>query len=555
MNQSCYYDEEEQDESLCLPFQEMQHGVSFDLTPNNRVTPNGDQGTQRIILAEKEIPLEFDGRKLFLNIRRPSNEELELLPSYELTSPNEFIPDASNDVTTRRTVNQNIQHQYPGKLTLEEWRNRLALAPEEVVKKTFEATTQMAMSVEAESRDIPRRHYISRFPFLKEKRVNDIFHTDTFFPSVNTNKGETCSQLFIGQATDYMSVYPLKSESHNHTALQDFGRSVGIPSGIKSDNARSEKGQKWVEWCRKYCVSQSFTEPKSPWQNYAKQGIGNLGRMVKRYMRKFQVPLSRHGWCQLWCKDVRNHLASRKLNWRTPTERLTGDTPDISMFRFHFWEPIEFYDHTVKQPTDGWTPGRFLGIAWESGDAMTYYIEPDTSLTNYRNMILIHSTVRSKKHQLAPASSPPPSGETHTDTDLSFGNEGGNDDDDATIPIQPSNNTGNNNGIHVTNNNDPPDLAPDDAAIADEQVVNHIHPNDDGMDFEKFTGYHWDNGTLILEITLLSGKQFDAPFTLIKKDRPVELAKFIEKEVVEPKRGGYYEKWAKGILKHSGCTI
>ena len=340
MNQACYYDEEEQDESLCLPFQAMQHGVSFDLTPLNCSTPDGNQGTQRIIMADREIPLEFDGRKMFLNIRRPSDDEMELLPSYELTSSNEFVPDSMDEVRNRRKMNEQVPSKYPGNLSLDEWRDRLALAPEEVVKKTLDATTQMAMSVEAENRDIPRRHYISRFPFLKEKRINDVFHTDTFFPSVKTNKGETCSQLFIGQKTDYMSVYPLKTESHNRTALQDFGRTIRIPSGIKSDNAKSETGEKWTDWCRKYCVDQSFTEPKSPWQNYAEQGIGDLGRMVKRCMRKFKVPLSRHGWCQLWCKDVRNHLASRKLNWRTPTERLTGDTPDISVFRFHFWEPI-----------------------------------------------------------------------------------------------------------------------------------------------------------------------------------------------------------------------
>ena len=85
--------------------------------------------------------------------------------------------------------------------------------------------------------------------------------------------------------------------------------------------------------------------------------------------------------------------------------------------------------------------------------------------------------------------------------------------------------------------------------------MNHIHPNDDGMDFDKFSGYHWDDGNLILKITLQSGKQFEASFTLIKKDRPIELAKYIRKEVVETKRGGYYEKWAKGILKHSDRTI
>ena len=39
-------------------------------------------------------------------------------------------------------------------------------------------------------------------------------------------------------------------------------------------------------------------------------------------------------------------------------EKLIGDTPDISMFRFHFWEPIEYLDPSVKQPDSGWKKGR-----------------------------------------------------------------------------------------------------------------------------------------------------------------------------------------------------
>ena len=79
-------------------------------------------------------------------------------------------------------------------------------------------------------------------------------------------------------------------------------------------------------------------------------------------MRTFDVPISRHSYCQQWCVDIRNHLASRKLDWRTPKEKLTGETPDISLIRFHFWELIEYYNPNEKQPHDGWKKERFLGI-------------------------------------------------------------------------------------------------------------------------------------------------------------------------------------------------
>ena len=151
------------------------------------------------------------------------------------------------------------------------------MAPEDVIRKTFESTTQMSMNIEAKNRTIGRRHYKSRFPFLQEKRLNDVFHSDTFFPTIKSREGHTCSQLFIGRETDYMYVQPLKRESHSFTALQDFGRKVGLPRGLKTDNAQTEVGTKWTEWCRNFCVDTKFTEPHSPWQNIAEQGIGDLG--------------------------------------------------------------------------------------------------------------------------------------------------------------------------------------------------------------------------------------------------------------------------------------
>ena len=100
------------------------------------------------------------------------------------------------------------------------------MTPCDVIRKTFEATTQLAISTEAENRLIGRRHHKSRFPFLREKRLNDDFHSDTFFPTIPTNQGRICSQLFLGKDTDFMYVQPLKRESHSSVARQDFGIKV-----------------------------------------------------------------------------------------------------------------------------------------------------------------------------------------------------------------------------------------------------------------------------------------------------------------------------------------
>ena len=167
--------------------------------------------------------------------------------------------------------------------------------------------------------------------------------------------GDTCSQLFLGDESDRMEVYPLRTESHSGEALQDFSRQVGLAQSIKTDNAKTEVGRVWTQHCREHCINQLATEPHHPWQNKAERGIGDLERMVRRCMRIFGAPANVHDWCQKWCADVRNHLASRILKWRTPMEKSTGDTPDISSFQFHFWEPIWYFWPIRQFPRRIWS--------------------------------------------------------------------------------------------------------------------------------------------------------------------------------------------------------
>ena len=76
---------------------------------------------------------------------------------------------------------------------------------------------------------------------------------------------------------------------------------------------------------------------------------------------------------------------------------MLGDTPDISVFRFHIWEKIEYYDPSAKQLSSGWLPGRFLGINRQAGDAMTYFVE--TAKAGGNDVVLTRSTIRSRGNQ------------------------------------------------------------------------------------------------------------------------------------------------------------
>ena len=87
-----------------------------------------------------------------------------------------------------------------------------------------------------------------------------------------------------------------------------------------------------------------------------------------------------------------NHTASKRLQWRTHYEAHYGDTPDISVFRFEFWEPIFYHDPHAKFPQPNLLPGRFLGIARTTGDTFTFYVY--TQKPKGRNSVLARSVIR-----------------------------------------------------------------------------------------------------------------------------------------------------------------
>ncbi len=48
--------------------------------------------------------------------------------------------------------------------------------------------------------------------------------------------------------------------------------------------------------------------------------------------------------------DCLNHTAQKELDYRTAMEKMYGNTPDISMFRFRFWETVWYFEPTAKYP-------------------------------------------------------------------------------------------------------------------------------------------------------------------------------------------------------------
>ena len=51
--------------------------------------------------------------------------------------------------------------------------------------------------------------------------------------------------------------------------------------------------------------------------NMSEHSIGDLGVVVQRNMKEFNVPMNQRHWCMKWCKHVHNVLAMEKIKWRT----------------------------------------------------------------------------------------------------------------------------------------------------------------------------------------------------------------------------------------------
>ena len=88
-----------------------------------------------------------------------------------------------------------------------------------------------------------------------------------------------------------------------------------------------------------------------------------------------------------------NHIATRKLGWKTLNECHFGETPDLSVFCFVFYEKIHYLEPNASFPKPNMLPGRFLGITRTTGDAFTFYILTKSG-KGRDDVILTRSVVR-----------------------------------------------------------------------------------------------------------------------------------------------------------------
>ena len=107
-------------------------------------------------------------------------------------------------------------------------------------------------------------------------------------------------------------------------------------------------------------------------QNPAERRIQDVKNLANIIMDRTATP------AELWYLAVEyaayllNHLANEMLDWKTPIEVATGETPDIlNLLQFHWYEQVFYHDPKASYPSPKEKLGRFVGIAEHIGDTLT----------------------------------------------------------------------------------------------------------------------------------------------------------------------------------------
>ncbi len=241
----------------------------------------------------------------------------------------------------------------------EEWKELLAFPSDEVVEKTLKSTTQMQVGpIESERREIPKQHKKKRLLMLHPRCLNGRMDTDTFFSTVKSIHGYLCKQIFCHVQSDYLFVRCMQRESHSHRAYQDYIRKVGDSKLIVTDNSRTQTGKKWETTSREVMTKQRKFVPHNRNKSKVKHRIQDVKHKTSTLvlLQKAKGPLE--FWCHalIFMVDCLNHIAKKPLGWR-----------------FKFWQSIKFFNK-AQFPESRWTMGRFIGIAWDTGDLFTFKV-------------------------------------------------------------------------------------------------------------------------------------------------------------------------------------
>ena len=247
-------------------------------------------------------------------------------------------------------------------------------------------------SLLSETRSIMRDHLNTRVPELKFRRVNDTMYVDTFFSSVQSVRGYTCWNLHSYKDSQLDVVHLQQRRSQGLSNLKRCFVANGVPHTVHTDNAREFTSKKWKNYLSS--IKSTSTEPFHPNQNLSERRGGTLKSWVVHLLTITCAPVDYWCFCLEYVATLRMYIARRQLDWRTPYEKHFGDTPDVSMLRFTFWQPIWYHNPRSQFPIAKMLKGRFLGFAPDVSDGFCYWIVTEPTSSSVTPKVLSRSVLK-----------------------------------------------------------------------------------------------------------------------------------------------------------------
>ena len=159
-------------------------------------------------------------------------------------------------------------------------------------------------------------------------------------------------------------------------ALKQFIADFGVPDKIICDGSKEQtkRGTTFMEQVRKHHIDLHTTEPGRYNQSKVEGVTRKLRKNWFRTMHRKRVPKILWEYGLKWVSEVRVRTLSDVTDQkgRTPLERITGDTVDISEYLdFSFYEWCWYHRNAGLGPMK---LGRWFGVAHKVGGLMSYWV-------------------------------------------------------------------------------------------------------------------------------------------------------------------------------------
>ena len=240
-------------------------------------------------------------------------------------------------------------------------------------KRTLNVTTQVGLrNVFSPS----ERKVRLKAPWLKFPSVNRRIFADAMFSTVPSIHKETGAVVFTdGKGFD--SFYPFRTKAQYPEKLMDFIHDFGVPKTLVTDGASEMQKKDGRRIANEYHIGLKVTVPYSPWQNAAERSIREIKRFIRRKIKQMRAPKRLWGYAGKWGAAIRRLTALDipELEGRTPTERITGSTPNITPYlMFDWYQPVYYHQPVAAFPHEKREMGRLIGVADNATDHLAYVI-------------------------------------------------------------------------------------------------------------------------------------------------------------------------------------